>query len=343
MAENTDINHIVGKIQKIFIEFFSIEKLALEIQFSIGIAIFPEHGKDVDTIMQRANVALYAAKQDSKRYTMYSSQLDKHNPHRLTMMGELRQAIENDELVLHFQPKISLHTHSIIGVEALVRWNHPKHGFMPPDDFISMAERTGLIKPLSIWVLNHALGQAEKWHSQNLKLSIAINLSPTTFLDTELPNLIIGMLSLYDIPADFVIFEITESSMIKDPDLAMEIMNRLTDKGIKISIDDFGTGYSSLAYLKNLPASEVKIDKSFVTDMLKNNNDTVIVKSIIDLGHNLSLNVVAEGVEDKETAVRLKALGCDVLQGYYFSKPLSNNNFLNWLSKKKNKKAVQKS
>lgn len=343
VAENTNINHIIGKIQKTFIESFSIEKLALEIQFSIGIAVFPEHGKDVDTIMQRANVALYAAKHDSKKYAIYSSQLDKHNPHRLTMMGELRQAIENDELVLHFQPKISLHTHSIIGVEALVRWDHPKHGFMPPDDFIPMAERTGLIKPLSIWVLNHALGQAEKWHSQNLKLSIAINLSPTTFLDTELPNLVIGLLSLYDIPADFVIFEITESSMIKDPDLALEIMNRLTDKGIKISIDDFGTGYSSLAYLKNLPASEVKIDKSFVMDMLKNNNDTVIVKSIIDLGHNLSLNVVAEGVEDKETGVRLKALGCDVLQGYYFSKPLSNDDFLNWLSRKKNKKAVQTS
>ncbi|MCK5100829.1 MAG: EAL domain-containing protein, partial [Desulfobacteraceae bacterium] len=249
VAEHDNIINIVEKIKKTFTEPFAIEGLKLEIQASIGIAIFPEHGKNGDTLIQRANAALYAAKQSNKKYTIYSNKLDKNSPHRLTLMGELRQAIENDELVLHFQPKINLHTSSISGVETLVRWQHPKHGFMPPDEFIPMAERTGLIKLLSIWVLNHALSQAEKWHSQNLKLSIAINLSPTTFLDTELPNLVIGLLSLYDIPADFVIFEITESSMIKDPDLAMEIMTRLTDKGIKISIDDFGTGYSSLSYL----------------------------------------------------------------------------------------------
>lgn len=334
MVENKEaIINIIGKIQKTFIEPFSIEGLGLEVQACIGIAMFPQHGKDVDTILQRTNVALCAAKQDIKKYTIYSNGLDKHNPHHLTMVGELRQAIENDELVLHFQPKINIQTRSISGVEALVRWQHPEHGFLPPDDFIPMAERTGLIKPLSIWVLNHALSQGEKWHQQNFKLSIAINLSPATFLDPELPNLIIGMLSLYDIPPNFVILEITEGSMIKNPDLAMEILERLTSKGIKISIDDFGTGYSSLVYLKKMPASEVKIDKSFVTDMLKNDNDAVIVKSIIDLGHNLGLKVVAEGVEDKQTAKYLKTLGCDLLQGYYFSKPLSSNDFLNWLPK----------
>lgn len=338
-----DIIRVIEKIQNTFIEPFSIEDLGLEVQACIGIAMFPQHGKEVDTIIQRANVALCAAKQDIKKYTIYSNSLDKHNPHRLTMMGELRQAIENDELILHYQPKINIQTRSIIGVEALVRWQHPEHGFMPPDEFIPMAERTGLIKPLSIWVLNHALSQGEKWHKQNLKLSIAINLSPTTFLDTELPNLIIGMLSLYDIPPDFVTLEITEGSMIKDPDLAMEILERLTRKGIKISIDDFGTGYSSLVYLKKMPASEVKIDKSFVTDMLKNENDAVIVKSIIDLGHNLGLKVVAEGVEDKATADYLKTLGCDLIQGYYFSKPLSNDDFLNWLPKKQEKELLRSS
>lgn len=189
-------------------------------------------------------------------------------------------------------------------------------------------------------MLNQALNQGEKWHQQNLKLDLAINLSPTTFLDPELPNLIIGMLSLYDIPAEFVTLEITESSMIKNPDLAMEILNRLTAKGIKISIDDFGTGYSSLVYLKRMPASEVKIDRSFVKDMLENDNDAVIVKAIIDLGHNLGLNVVVEGVEDKETVARLKTLGCDFLQGYYFSAPLSNTDFLNWLPKKNKKKTI---
>ncbi len=334
LQKNEDIFLFINKIRKTFMEPFSIDKLTFEIQISIGAAIFPEHGKDVDTIMQRANVALFAAKQSNQQYTIYSSDLDKQSPHRITMMGELRQAIENDELVLYYQPKIDLHTRRISGVEALVRWQHSEHGFLPPDEFIPMAERTGLIKLLSIWVLKHALNQAEKWHKKNLKLNIAINLSPSTFLDSDLPDLIIGMLSLYDIPAEYIILEITESSMIKDPDLAMEILDRLTQKGLKISIDDFGTGYSSLAYLKKLPVSEIKIDKSFVSDMVKNDNDAVIVKSIIDLGHNLSLNVVAEGVEDQETVARLKSLGCDVLQGYYFSRPLSNKDFLNWLPKK---------
>jgi diguanylate cyclase (GGDEF)-like protein len=339
--ESGDITTVVKKIQKIFLEPFVVDRLTLEAQVSIGIAIYPDHGKEIDTIIQKANVALVAAKQDIKKYAVYSSKLDKFSSHRLTLVGELRQAIENDELVLHYQPKINLKTNSTTGVEALVRWEHPEHGYMRPDEFIPMAERTGLIKQLSMWVLEHALKQGEKWHNQNLKLSISINLSPTTFLDPELPNLIIGMLSLYEIPAKYVTMEITEGSMIKDPDLAMDILTRLTNKGIKISIDDFGMGYSSLVYLKKMPANEIKIDKSFVSDMLKNENDAVIVKSIIDLGHNLSLVVVAEGAEDKETVTRLKALGCDVIQGFYYSRALSNEDFLKWLPKKKDKKHTE--
>jgi len=335
IQKNEDLELFIQKILNTFIEPFSIDKLTFEVQPSIGAAIFPEHGNDTDTIMQRANVALFASKQGNKQFTIYSTNLDKNNPHRLTMMGELRQAITNNDLVLHYQPKIDLNQRRISGVEALVRWQHPEHGFLPPDEFIPMAERTGLIKLLSITVLKEALSQAEELHKKNLKLSISINLSPSTFLDSDLPDLIIGMLSLYEIPPAYIIFEITESSMIKDPDLALEILNRLTKRGLKISIDDFGTGYSSLAYLKKLPVNEIKIDKSFVTDMLTSENDAVIVKSIIDLSHNLGLNVVAEGVEDKETVDRLQSLGCDVLQGYYFSKPLSSKDFLEWLRKKK--------
>ena len=338
VAEPDNIIEIVKRIQKTFTEPFAIEGLKLEIQANIGIAIFPIHGKNGDTIIQRANVALYAAQQSNKKYTIYSNKLDKTNPHRLTLMGELREGIENEELILYYQPKINLKTRKVQGVETLVRWQHPEHGFMAPDEFIPMAERTGLIKLLSIWVLNNALSQAAKWHKQKLKMSISINLSPTTFLDTDLPDLVIGMLSQYDIPAEYVILEITEGSMIKDPDLAMEILTRLTARGVKISIDDFGTGYSSLAYLKTLPVNEVKIDKSFVADMLKNQNDAVIVKSIIDLGHNLSLNVVAEGVDSKEIVVRLQELKCDELQGNYFSEPLSSDEFFK-LRIKKNKKA----
>ncbi|MCP3900596.1 MAG: EAL domain-containing protein [Desulfobacteraceae bacterium] len=340
ISDHDNIIGVVKKIQKIFIEPFSIEGLRLEVQATMGIAIFPGHGKNGDTLIQRANIALYAAQGSSQKYKIYSKGLDKNNPQRLTMMGELRQAIENDELILHYQPKINLEKLSVKGIEALVRWRHPEHGVMSPEEFIPMAERTGLIKPLSVWVLNKALSQVEKWHRQKFKVSISINLSPSTFLDTELPDLIIGLLSLYDVPAHFIILEITEGSMIKDPDLAMEILTRLTQRGIKISIDDFGTGYSSLAYLKKLPVNEVKIDRSFVKDMIDNYHDAVIVKAIIDLGHNLSLNVVAEGVENKETAARLKELGCDELQGTFFSQPLSNDDFYKLRLKRTKKKAV---
>ncbi len=327
-----DIHTILQKIQNAFLAPFVIEGLKLEVQASIGITVSPNHGNDVDTLMQRTDVAMYAAKQDSKRFTIYTTELDKHSPHRLTLMGELRHAIENDELLLHFQPKIDVKNHRIIGVEALVRWQHPEHGYMPPDDFIPLAERTGLIKPLSVWVLKQALKQTVKWHDTTLKLTVAVNLSPTTLLDTDLPDTITGILALHSLPPQYLTLEITEGSIIKDPDRALEILTRLADMGMRISIDDFGTGYSSLAYLKKLPASEIKIDKSFVLDMLKNENDAVIVRSTIDLGHNLGMKVVAEGVEDKETAAKLKTLGCDVLQGYYFSKPLSSEDLVPWIA-----------
>nr|WP_320014855.1 EAL domain-containing protein [uncultured Desulfobacter sp.] len=338
---NTDkemVLNIVKKLQKIFIEPFSIEGLDLEVMSSIGIAYFPDHGREADTIMQRANLALVSAKQNTKKFAVYNENMDKGSPRRITMMGELRRAIDTSELVVYYQPKVNLAEARVCSVEALVRWQHPKHGFLSPDEFIPMAERTGLIRPLTIWVLNTALKQGEQWHKKGLKMGVAVNLSPATLLDTELPNVLVGMLSLYEIPARYITFEVTEGSMIKDPDLALQILSRLAEMGIKISIDDFGTGYSSLAYLKKLPAKELKIDKSFVIDMLESESDAVIVKSIIDLGHNLSMKVVAEGVENKEIAVKLKALGCDILQGFYFSKPMDHETLIRWLDKKRKPK-----
>ena len=327
--------NIVKKLHKIFMEAFSIEGLEIEIMASIGIAFFPEHGTEADTIMQRAGLALVSAKQSTKKFAIYDKAMDKSSPRRITMMGELRHAIDANELMVYYQPKVDLAKSRVSSVEALVRWQHPEHGFLSPDEFIPMAERTGLIRPLTTWVINSALEQGEKWHRKGLKLGIAINLSPAALLDTELPNVIVGMLSLHEISAEFITFEVTEGSMIKDPDLALKILSRLADMGIKISIDDFGTGYSSLAYLKKLPAKELKIDKSFVLDMLESESDAVIVKSIIDLGHNLSMQVVAEGVENKETAVKLKALGCDIIQGFYFSKPLNHEDLIQWLREKR--------
>ncbi|RJX34277.1 MAG: EAL domain-containing protein [Desulfurivibrio sp.] len=332
IKESGDALVVLKKIQNAFLSPFMLESLKIEVQASIGIAVFPEHGRDVDTIMQRADVAMYAAKQNHQGYTVYATGLDKHSPHRLTLMGELRQAIDNDELRLHYQPKININANIVSGVEALVRWQHPQHGFMPPDEFIPLAERTGLIKPLSLWVLKHAIEQTVKWHSAGLKLGIAINLSPSTLLDTELPDVITGTLASCSLAPHYITFEITEGSIIKDPARALEILTRLSKMGIRISIDDFGTGYSSLAYLKKMPASEVKIDKSFVLDMLVDENDAAIVQATIDLAHNLGLKVVAEGVENEETAERLKELGCDILQGYHFSKPLAADHFLAWIS-----------
>ena len=332
IKEKSDVVVVLKKIQNAFQTPFMLDGLRLEVQASIGVAVFPDHGTDVDTIMQRADVAMYAAKQTNQGYIIYSTDYDKHSPRRLTLMGELRQAIDNDELILHFQPKINIRTNTVTGAEALVRWQHPQHGFMPPDEIIPLAERTGLIKPLSMWVLKRAIEQALIWHGNKLKLNIAINISPSTLHDMELPDAITGVLASYTLAPHHITFEITEGSIIKDPARALEILTRLANMGIRISIDDFGTGYSSLAYLKKMPASEVKIDKSFVLDMLENENDAAIVRATIDLAHNLGMKVVAEGVENKETADCLAELGCDMLQGYYFSKPLASQDFSAWIS-----------
>lgn len=330
IREEKNVLRAMEKIQNAFSLHFVIDGLSLDVQASCGIACYPEHGKDADTIMQRADVAMYIAKHEHRLYTIYSKKLDSHSPQRLTLMGELREGIANDELVLHYQPKIDAGTDRLVGVEALVRWRHPAHGLMAPDQFIPLAERTGLIKELSSWVFRKAFAQANEWHARGETFSMSINLSPSTLLDTEFPDIIAGKLASSAAPAGTFIFEITEGSIIKDPERALEILNRLSNMGIRISIDDFGTGYSSLAYLKKLPVSELKIDKSFVMDMLDNENDEVIVRSTIDLAHNLGLKVVAEGVENVETLKRLKELGCDVLQGYYYSKPMDSEAFAQW-------------
>jgi diguanylate cyclase (GGDEF)-like protein len=334
LVKERELNYVqlvIEKIQSTFKSPFVVGGLRLDVQASIGIAIFPEHGKDIDTIMQRADVAMYIAKQNNDGFAIYSPELDKHTPKRLTLMGALRQAIENGDLVLHYQPKINIKTNCISGVEALVRWQHEEHGLLPPIDFIPLAERTGLHTQLFFWVIKTALAQTELWYNSDLKTSISVNLSPSTLLDADLPDVITGLLASSNVPASYITFEITEGSIIKDPDRAMEVLVRLAKMGINISIDDFGTGYSSLAYLKKMPASELKIDQSFVQDMLKNENDEVIVRSTIELAHNMGLKVVAEGVEEKEIVARLKLLGCDIIQGFYYSTPLTGNDCTDWL------------
>jgi len=324
ISGEVDIGTVAGKIHNAIRPSFTVEGLTLDVQVSIGAVIFPDHGDDVDVLIQRVDVAMYVAKQESRNVVLYSPKMDQHSPYRLTLIGELRKAIENDDLVLHYQPKVDCKTGNVLGVESLIRWNHKTHGMVPPDEFIPIAERTGLIKQLSRWVLRNALHQGVVWHAQGLDIDVAVNLSARNLLDPDFPDVVAGMLASQDFPPSSLILEITETTIMSDPVFALETINRISKMGIRFSIDDFGTGYSSLSYLKRLPISEIKIDKSFIMDMLSNENDAVIVHTTINLAHNLGLKIVAEGVENTETLAALRESGCDMVQGFYISRPLNS-------------------
>jgi diguanylate cyclase (GGDEF)-like protein len=317
-----DIEKLVAKIQKAMIPPYAIEGLNLEVQVSIGAATFPENGNDGDTLIQRADVARYVAKEDRRGFVVYTHKLDQYSPQRLTLMGELRQGIVNEEFFLVYQPQVRNAGGAIRSAEALVRWRHYKHGVVPPDEFIPLAERTGLIKDLSRFILNKVLQQMAEWIGDGLEIHTSVNLSAHDLLDPELPDVLAGLLASYDVPSALLVLEITETAIIADPERALQVMSRLADMGVKLSIDDFGTGYSSLSSLKEMPVSEIKIDRSFVMDMMNSGNDAAIVQATIGLAHNLGLEVVAEGVETREVADRLTELGCDIFQGFYFSRPI---------------------
>jgi diguanylate cyclase (GGDEF)-like protein len=290
---------------------------------SVGIVYFPEHGDDVDSLLQKADVALYLAKQ-TKGFSIkvYSPEQDKHSTRQLTLMGDLRRAIEGGELLLHYQPKVDIGTRRIVAVESLVRWDHPEYGMLPPSDFISLAERTGLIRPMTYWVVEEALRQCARWQASGFALDVAVNVPVSVLLDTALPETITQLLTRYNLAAERLVVEITETSLMEDQEYALQLLNHLSRLGMRISIDDFGTGYSSLAYLRRLPVSEIKVDQSFVMSMLENENDRVIVRATIGLAHNLGMSVIAEGVAEKEIFRQLGIMGCDLAQGYYISKPI---------------------
>jgi EAL domain-containing protein (putative c-di-GMP-specific phosphodiesterase class I) len=282
--------------------------------------MYPTHADDSATLLQRADVAMYEAKADHLGFAVYAAERDQSNPRRLSLAAELRSAIDHGELTVSYQPKADLASGHIIGVEALVRWAHPRYGSLPPDEFIPLAEHTGLIRPLTELVLDQSLRQCRSWADQGLDLSVAVNLSARSLLDTDLAANIGRLLEQTGVAPSRLTLEITESMMMADPVRALETMHRLAAMGISLSIDDFGTGYSSLSYLKRLPVHEVKIDKSFVLSMTVDDDDATIVRSIVDLARNLRLRVVAEGVEDAPSLAALAALGCDMVQGYYLSR-----------------------
>jgi diguanylate cyclase len=314
---------------------FLINRLYVNIHPNVGIVHFPEHGEDVDALVQRAGVALHMAQKSNKGYAFYEPSFDKHTPLRLTLMSELRHAIERDGLDLFYQPQVSIETGEICGVEALLRWNHPIHGFVPPDEFIPMAERNRMIKQLTQWVLRRAFRDCANWHKQGMRLKMSVNLSARDLHDPELPDLISGITVAAGIQPEWIMLEITESSVMSEPESALAIIQRLHDMGYHFSIDDFGTGYSSLAYLKKLPLTELKIDKSFVLDIMMSENDAAIVKATVNLAHNLGLKVTAEGVESEEVMKKLTDYGCDIVQGYFISKPVSVQNFNLWVNDSK--------
>jgi len=261
---------------------------------------------------------------------LYNAVIDQHSMRRLSMMRELRDAIEHGSLELHYQPKLAVTTSQFVGVEALLRWTHPVHGRIAPDQVIPIAEQTGLIRPLTRWVLDTALTQCAAWKQQGLDISVAVNLSTNCILDQQLIDWINDWFACHTLPPSRLVLEITEGAMMVDLARAVEVLKQFAQMGIGISVDDYGTGFSSLAYLKRLPINELKIDRSFVMEMLSNENDAVIVRSTIELAHNLGLHIVAEGVESQDMLDALKTMGCDYAQGYHISRPVSADALLAW-------------
>jgi diguanylate cyclase (GGDEF)-like protein len=310
---------------------FLIGEIALNVQASIGIAYFPKHGADSDALMRCADIAMYLAKESGSGYATYSPERDAYSPERLALIAELHHAIDKNETFLAYQPKLNLRTGAITGVEALARWEHPRLGLIPPDQFIPMAERTGFINKLTMWGLQTALDQSRTWFRQGFDVPVSVNLSARILHDGSFPDLMEELLESYGIGPEHLELEITESVIMADPARALDILTRISRMGVTLSIDDFGTGYSSLAYLKKLPVNGVKIDKSFVMHMIEDQNDAQIVRSTVELAHNLGLKVIAEGVENREVWNRLLALGCDEAQGYYMSRPLPAPQMTKWL------------
>jgi diguanylate cyclase (GGDEF)-like protein len=314
---------VARKIQKALEGSFTLDGFLLNVEGSVGITMFPEHGEDPQTLIKRADAAMYVAKRNKSGYAMYEPSEELESRDRLILMGEFRQAIERDELVLHYQPEVEPRSGEIIAVEALVRWRHPTRGLLFPDQFIPFAEQTGLIRPLTHHVLDTAVRQIRSWRSRSGRpIHVAVNLSARDFQDPELPDFVDRTLRRWEMPPEQLKLEITETVVMADAARSLETLSTLREMGVQLSIDDFGTGYSSLSYLKRLPVDEIKIDRSFVTDIVADQGASAIVRATIDLAHSLDRTVVAEGAEDQATMSMLAVFGCDAVQGYYFAKPL---------------------
>ncbi|MCG6921659.1 MAG: GGDEF and EAL domain-containing protein [Acidobacteria bacterium] len=332
---DADFARNVGeRVLKGFERPIMVERLPIEVTASVGIAVAPDHGDESEVLLRRADAAVQAARAlGGGTCAVYSPEFDPHDPEHVALLGELRRAVEADDLVLHYQPKVDLRHKTVVGVEALLRWPHAKRGMVPPGDFIPLAERTGLMRPLTRLVLHKAAREAHQWERDGRAIPVAVNVSARSLHDPLILDDVAEALRTNDLDPTHLQIEITESAVMEDEARAAITLSGLTSKGVGISIDDFGTGFSSLRLLRRLPVSELKIDKSFVIGMAgETGEDTAIVRSTNDLGHNLGLTVVAEGVEDEWTLDLLSAFGCDLAQGYFIARPMPGADLAGWIA-----------
>ena len=334
-ADEVSTQHTASQLCIALEEPFLVEGYPLQIEISVGAALYPIHGSDSLTLLRHADVAMYKAKCGHEDYALYDVCYDQYSPRRLALLGDLRKAIATHELRLYYQPKAELRTGLVKSVEALIRWQHPIHGFIPPDQFIPLAEQTGLIGSLTHWVVATAIQQCRQWLDSGLHLSVSVNLSMSNLRDVSLPDTIAGLLTQYRVPPHLLCCEITESAVMVDTERTLQVLNRLFALGVRIAIDDYGTGYASLSYLKHLPADELKIDRAFVQHVTTVRADEAIVRSTVNMAHALGIQVVAEGVEDQDTWNLLGTLGCDIVQGYYLSRPVPAQGLERWLCDRK--------
>jgi len=323
---------VAGQLRAALERPFHAEGIDLDVEVSVGVVVSAQHSRDAITLLQRADVAMYAAKTQNLGIAVYDPAFDVHSPAKFALFGDLRRALERGELVLSYQPKVSISNGKVVGVEALVRWQHPERGLVYPDEFIPFTEYTGLIGPLTRHVLSTAIAQARTWDEAGRPLPVSVNLSARNLLDEGLPDLVAELLATHRVDPNLLELEVTESAIMTEPARAQRLLEQLSALGVRISIDDFGAGYTSLSQLKNLPVSELKIDRAFVMAMIEDPSSALIVRSVIDLGHNLGFTLVAEGVETEQIMTALGDLGCDVAQGYLLSRPMTVAAFDTWFA-----------
>lgn len=323
---------IAQKLRQAFNDRFHVNDHPLQVGVSIGIAVYPHDGTDSQTLIQHADVAMYVSKRGRLAFALYDPNEDEHSIHRLALVHDLRHALEHDQLKLHFQPKLALKGGRVTGAEALLRWHHPQLGPISPEHIIELAEQIDIIDELTGWIIQHAIMECARWHQLGHRISIAVNLSVANLHSHLLQHTVEQALQEHGLKSHFLTLEITESAMMANPDLSIQVLNTLHAMGINLSVDDFGTGFSSLSYLKRLPVTEMKIDKSFVIEMISIESDAVIVHSTVELAHNLGLKVVAEGVESETHWKMLEMIECDTAQGYHMCRPIDAEAFIDWLS-----------